>query len=302
MPVQVNISPRPIQHDSEQNSSNFPTNVYNLFFIAYSLHSLSNLRKVLGNCFYGLLIFPVSEINLIVDIPRVSSDPQLAVVTIAQLLLAQFSAFNFLIFGKIKKPILKRFFIHTDKLINQIEAHSKKEMKFHNYFRRKSNFKFAIVAIFVLQFLLRIFMDYYDWGTSYTWVVFDISHAYYTLWFFGPTFIINCTCMEIYIKLFFVLQHNNCKYRENFYLICNQVFKNLDTFYTIFDTSTVIVLDNAFLDAIFFCFWFIEFGELSFENFLFLAVSVLAVFFFVQNGSYLFKGVSITIFKMPLPF
>lgn len=112
----------------------------------------------------------------------------------------------------------------------------------------------------------------------------------------GPCFITNSSCMEIYIKLIFALNQSSNKYCKKTYLICNRMFKNIEMFFTIFDTSTGIVIANAFLDAIYCCFSIIAFGELSFHNFSFLALSILVVFLYVQNGYFLLEGVSITIF------
>lgn len=276
--------------------------IYKLFFITYSLHALSKPRQILEYGFYGLLIFPISFINLIDEAPDVLSEPKIAIITIALLLLSQFSAFNFLIFGKIKKPKLKHFFIQTDKLIYQMEAHTNGKITFHNYFRRKSNFMFAVVAIFNL---LVFYNNHFDWGNdSYSGVkttvrvIFDISHVYFNLWLVGPCFITNCTCMEIYIKLIFVLKQNKCKYCQNFYLMYNRIFKNIDNFYTIFDTMTVVLIGYAFLDLIYCNFWIITYGNLSSEFFLFLFVFVLVVFLLVQHRSYLFQGVSISVFNI----
>lgn len=137
--------------------------MYKVFFITYSLHSLCKPLKVLENCFYGLLIFPITFINTIQQVPSVILSPKIAIVTILDLLVAQFTAFNFLIFGKIRKPKLKLFFIQTDELISQMEAHTNSKIISHNYFCRKIHFKFASIVIFSLIYLIFYLVEDLCW-------------------------------------------------------------------------------------------------------------------------------------------
>lgn len=275
---------------------------YKLFFVTLSFHSQTKLRKCLENCFYGLLIFPVSLMNLFFEVSLVNLDAKLALLSIGELLLTQFSAINILIFAKIMKPKLKRFFTQTDKLINQIEYYSKTKIGVHNYSRRISNFRLAaVVACNLIQFL--VYLSNQVWGrqTKSSWLnkifyfVFCFSNMYYnSLWIFGTGFIINCTCMEIYIKILFVLKLTKCKYRDNFYIRCNQAFRNIDNLYSIFDTAILLLLSYTFTNATAsaFCLVCGIFGLKNADMILYVVLSFLVLCLLVQNGNKLFQGVS----------
>lgn len=241
--------------------------------------------------------------NLIFEVSLVNFDAKLAMISIAELLITQFNAFNLLIFANIKKPKLKKFFAQTDKLIYQMEIHTHTKIGIHNYCRRISNLKLAAV---VASILIQNLMGYpYHWGKMcHTWVdktfyvVFSISTVYYNLWIYATGLIINCTCMEVYVKLICVLSQSYSKYPKNLagiYLICNQVCRNLDNFDTIFHTTTLILLSYAFLYSIV-SFLVLQLGySFPYDSFMFLFMWFLVVYALVHNGTYLSQGVSIAI-------
>lgn len=267
--------------------------IFKIFFLTYSLSPQSQLHKFLENGFYGLLIFPISIINLTILLPVLINFPETSVLSIGNILITMARAINFIIFGKLKKPLLKKFFIQTDKLINEIEFYTKTDIDITLY-RRKSNLRLAATVASILYLYLKSVasMDQENLFEQISYAVFDVSTSYYSLWIFGTGLSINCTCIEIYVKLIFVLKQANYKYCGSFYLSYNQVFRNMELFYTIFDTTTVILVSSTFLSTVLGVLVMFKFKIIVYELILRLFLTVLVGIFLLEAGRYLDQGVS----------